>query len=81
MSLAMPDSASPMELIRDLIRDFGLVIGGKDLMRLLGYRTYKSFSSACARHALPVPVFEIEGRKGKFARTADVVDWYVKLHP
>ena len=63
----------------DLIRDFGLVVGGKDLMRLLGFRTYKTFYSACTRHQLPVRVFQLPGRKGMFAKTVDVADWYNQL--
>jgi hypothetical protein len=72
MSLCIP---SP-ELRTRLIGDYGLVVGGSDLVKLLGFRTYRGFYSAYVGKRLPVPVFEIPGRKGRFARTEDVAKWF-----
>lgn len=65
---------------RRLIKEFGLIVGGKDLMKLLGFRNYQSFYSACIEDRLPIPVFEILGRRGKFAKTRDVANWYLQLN-
>lgn len=66
------DIASLAELEARLIQSFGGVIGGKDLTRLLGYRSQAAFRQAVARQRLAVPVFTLEGRRGKFARAHDV---------
>jgi hypothetical protein len=58
---------------------FGLVIGGQDLARVLGFRSAQAFKTACSRGKSPIPVFELPGRKGKFAKTCDVVRWYEAL--
>lgn len=64
---------------RKLLQQFGLVIGGKDLMRLLGFKNYNTFQSACAQHRVPVQVFDIAGRRGKYARVKDLARWYLTL--
>jgi hypothetical protein len=69
----------PLPALEGLIEGYGLVVGGKDLMRLLGFKNYKSFHSACTTNRLPVSVFEIPGRKGKFAKTQDLARWYEQL--
>lgn len=58
-----------------LTRALGAVVGGGDLSRALGYRTQAAFRQALARDRLPVRVFEIEGRRGRFARTGDIARW------
>lgn len=58
---------------------YGLVVGGRDLARLLGFRSSQAFKIACARGKVPVVVFEIPGRRGKYARTSDVIRWYEAL--
>jgi hypothetical protein len=52
-----------------------LVVGGPTLWRLLGYRTGDAFRKAAQRKTLPVPVFKLAGRQGRFALTADVASW------
>lgn len=59
----------------NLTRALGAVVGGGDLSRALGYRTQAAFRQALARDRLPVRVFEIEGRRGRFARTGDIARW------
>jgi len=62
-----------------LLDQFGLLIGGKDLMRALGYRTQAAFYKAIRESRLGVNVFEIEGRQGKFAMTREVGQWLDSL--
>lgn len=51
------------------------VVTGDDLMKALGYKTSDAFRQAIARGTLPVNVFTIEKRRGKFALTADIAAW------
>ncbi len=47
--------------------------------RTLRHRSYASFHKAVRENTLGFPVFDLPGRKGKFARTADVVAWLTAL--
>ena len=62
---------------RELMRAYGPLMSGEDLRKALGYPSKSAYSQAIARGALPVPVFEIEKRRGKFALTQDVASWLV----
>jgi hypothetical protein len=71
--------AENIESLEDLearmMRTFGAVIGGGELSRTLGYTTQGAFRQAFARDRLPVPVFFLEGRRGRFALTSDIANW------
>jgi hypothetical protein len=58
-----------------LMRTLGAVIGGGELSRTLGYPTQGAFRQAFVRDRLPVPVFVLEGRRGRFALTSDIANW------
>jgi len=57
---------------------YGLVIPARDLARLLGYRTSAAFRQAVRRQTLDLNTFFIRGRRGRYARAADVVAWLTK---
>lgn len=69
---------APGNLREELIECFGPLMGGRDLMAALGYRTPSAFSRACKAGLLGVRVFVLPGRKGKFAMTTDVASWLEK---
>lgn len=54
---------------------FGMIVAGRDLVRLLGYRTSAAFRQAAHRNSLGVRTFFIRGRRGRCARTSDVARW------
>lgn len=58
---------------------YGEVIGGKDLHKVLGFRTSRAFARAVEHSLVGVPVFNIPGRRGKFAMTVDVAQWLSDL--
>lgn len=62
-------------LERDLINRYGPIIGRDDLRKALGYKTDDAFRQALSRNTIPIPVFEIEHRKGKFALVKDLAVW------
>lgn len=62
-----------------LIDKYGLLVGGADLCRLLGYRSGDAFRQAKRRHRLPVEVFSVPRRRGTYAYTLDVVSWLAAL--
>jgi hypothetical protein len=66
----------------DLLTQSGPLTGGKDLVKALGYRSAAAFRQASQRGTLPVHVFEIPSRRGKFALTSDIINWLsdIKKH-
>ena len=64
---------------RSLSAQFGPLIGGKDLFRVLGFRTPAAFRRALRLNRLGVVTFAIEGRRGQFALSADVEKWLNSL--
>lgn len=59
----------------DLNKKYGPLIGGKDLVLTLGFKTAPAFRRAEKMGLLGVKVFSIAGRRGKFAYTKDVATW------
>ena len=53
-------------------------MGGEALRAALGFPTTGAMRRALARGALPVPVFQMEGRRGRFALTKDVAGWIAR---
>lgn len=64
-----------MQSSDDLEARYGLVVPSCELVRLLGYRTAGAFRQAARRECLGLPTFFITGRRGRYARTADVAKW------
>ena len=61
--------------IKALHERFGMIVAGRDLVRLLGYRTSAAFRQAAHRKSLGIQTFFIRGRRGRCARTSDVARW------
>lgn len=56
------------------------VLGGDDLQAALGYPSREAFRQALFRDAVPVPVFSLPRRRGKFALVKDVASWLAHCH-
>lgn len=69
------DEALAELLERDLTQLHGPMMTGDSLRIALGYPSNDAFRQALARKTLPIPVFSIEKRRGKFALTKDVAQW------
>ncbi len=66
------------ELEKDLLALYGPTMFGKDLYKALGYGSGDAFRQSVSRKMVPIPVFPIEKRRGKFALTKDVAYWLAK---
>ena len=55
------------------------LIGNKELILTLGYQNSSAFRQALSRSQLPVNVFSLPNRRGKFALRADVLHWVASL--
>ena len=62
-------------LERDLFERYGPLIIDEDLRIALGYKSIDAFRQALTRKTVPVPVFTVENRRGKYALVKDVATW------
>lgn len=63
------------DLHAQMLDRYGPLIGGRDLRRVLGFQTAAALRQAAVRGVLPIPVFAIPNRKGRFALTSEVSAW------
>ena len=82
LSMAVTGTTSPDalqdELERYLTRTYGVMLSSAALAKELGYPSAGAYRNALARHAVPVPVFQVPKRKGRFALARDVARWLVE---
>ena len=62
-------------LTAELMREHGPMMTGEALRRALGYPSMDAFRQAVFRRTVPIPVFSIPHRRGKFALVADIARW------
>jgi hypothetical protein len=70
---------SSKSLAQLLLDQYGPMIGGKDLYQALGFRSYAAFRLANEQMKIPIPVYQLHGRRGWFARTDDLANWLINL--
>lgn len=74
-SITMNQTQLAELLEEELIEKYGHLLSGEALRKTLAYPSMGALQQAIARGLLPVPVFSIEKRKGKFALSKDVAKW------
>ncbi len=74
----MKKSLTASEIEKDLIELHGYLIGNEDLSLLLGFKTMSAFRQALCRKKIPIEIFTIENRRGKFALAKDVAEWLLE---
>lgn len=62
-------------LEKQLLDQYGPMLTGKPLSKVLGYPTYEAFRQSVVRDTVSVSVFRIKGRRGTFALTSDIAQW------
>lgn len=68
-------SSLSKQLEQELLREYGPIVGGDQLRQALGFPSMDAFRQALARGRLPLAVFALEHRRGKFALTRDLARW------
>lgn len=74
-----PPQESERQLLLDLEAQHGPLLSGPPLYRALGLPSAAAFRQAASRGQLPVPIFAIPNRRGRFALTRDVAAWLARL--
>ena len=62
-------------LEHELMGRYGPLISNDDLRVALGYVSMDAFRQALARKTMPIPVFPLPNRRGKYALVKDVAIW------
>lgn len=63
-------------LEKDLLGLYGSpLLSGEDLQKAMGYRTIDAVCQAIARKTIPVNVFTMKNRRGKYALVKDIAYW------
>lgn len=63
------------ELNDQFVQKFGPILSSAQLVRALGYKSTSAYRQAVTRNTVPVPVFQIPNRRGRFALARDVAIW------
>jgi len=76
-NMDQPNFDEPLAVLleRDLANRYGPMVANDNLRLVLGYASKDAFRQALSRKTVPVAVFGIENRRGKFALTRDVAIW------
>ena len=59
----------------DMLNQYGFMLSGNALRKALGFSSMDALRQAIARGKLPIPVFTLENRRGKYALAKDVANW------
>lgn len=79
LSISTLSSLRESQLVADMERQYGPLMGGTALYRALGLPSAAAFRQAASREVLPVQVFSIPHRRGRFALTREVALWLAGL--
>lgn len=62
-----------------LLREYGAVIGGRDLRSILGFKSTAAFSRAVRSGHVHLEFLKVPGRRGRFALASNIADWLEAL--
>lgn len=63
------------ELNEQFVQQFGPILSSETLIKVLGYKSAAAYRQAVVRDTVPVPLFQIPHRRGRFALARDVAIW------
>ncbi|MEP1444746.1 MAG: hypothetical protein ABJK37_01355 [Paraglaciecola sp.] len=64
------------QLEKDLLLMYGSpLITGEDLQKAMGFRSVDALRQAIVRKTIPVKVFNLDNRRGKYALVKDIARW------
>jgi hypothetical protein len=75
MTLPKLEEPLAVSLERDLMNRYGPMVSGDALRLVLGYTSGEAFRQALSRRTVPIPVFGLPNRRGKFALVKDIAAW------
>jgi hypothetical protein len=75
--MSPPNFDEPLAILleRELMSRYGPMVSNDALRLALGYTSKEAFRQALSRKTVPIPVFALANRRGKFALVKDVATW------
>ncbi len=70
-----PSPTLAQVLEEDMLKHYGPILTGDLLRKALGYPSMDAVRQAVARGTIPIPIFPLKNRRGKFALVKDVANW------
>ncbi|WP_205623897.1 hypothetical protein [Pseudoalteromonas rubra] len=68
--------ALALQLEQDLLGLYGSpILSGEQLRLAMGYRSVEALRQSIVRNTIPITVFTIQNRRGRYALTKDVALW------
>jgi hypothetical protein len=67
-----------LALEQDLLNRYGILVTGEALIKELGYVSKAAFRQSLVRKTVPVPVFELDNRRGRYALAKDIACYLAK---
>ena len=84
MASSTDDQSQPDGLVEHLesliVREYGVVLTGRSLMRVLGYPSLEALRAAIHRGTVPIRVFPLENRRGKGALASEAARYLANQH-
>lgn len=74
--ITVKELASQLE--EDLLKLHGPIMTGEPLFKALGYISKDAFRQSIKRGTVPIKIFSMEKRRGKFALSKDVAEFLAK---
>jgi hypothetical protein len=66
-------------LLAALLRQYGPLLGPEDLRHALAFQSRSALHQAVVRGAVPIRVFKLPSRNGRFALTHELAQWLADL--
>ncbi len=66
------------QIEKDLISEYGILISGDPLYKLLGFPSKAAFRQGISKKQIHVPIFRLENRRGRHALAKDIAKWLTK---
>jgi hypothetical protein len=76
----IPQAELAEQLEARIVREYGMVLVGHSLMRVLGYPSLGALRTAIYRGTVPIPVFPLPNRRGKGALASAAAKWLAEQH-
>lgn len=71
----MIDGDLAISIESTLMKEYGPILSNEVLANCLGYPSLNALRKAISRETVPIKVFSIPNRSGKFALTKEVASW------
>lgn len=70
----LPDAGAE-HLEKLLVERYGPLLAAEDVIEILSFPNANAYRQAIKRGSIPIPMFHVSGRTGRFALASDMAAW------